>query len=211
MHSGGLTRFARGLLSIPSCCRDNIPAPLEGLQYIWAQRCFSTSATPSTPPSTPTTSAAPADNAATSQQNQPDTKDAARLEYEDEMRKLRRKWQGQHAQKLAIKAKAEATKTANKAVTIEGHRRKKAEMKELRMQIHEERRRLQSAELVSLGFLALFACCFALPWSRQACCACNARPYTSLQRNAKFTMKHPCHLVSCQLTVTETASQKGGA
>lgn len=73
------------------------------------------------------------------------------------MRKLRRKWQIQQAEKLAIRAKAEAIKDANKAVSIEAHRRKVAEMKELRMQIHEEKRRLQMAELVGFCFYVAVA------------------------------------------------------
>ncbi|DBB00583.1 TPA: hypothetical protein ACH3X3_002278 [Trebouxia sp. C0006] len=70
------------------------------------------------------------------------------------MRRLRRKWQIQQAEKLASRAKAEAIKDANKAVSTEAHRRNVAEMKELRMQIHEEKRRLQMAELAQRQALA---------------------------------------------------------
>ena len=56
--------------------------------------------------------------------------------------------------------KADAKKAANKAVTVEGHRRNMAVVKELRHQIHEEKRRLQVAELVKqLSFPASFAIC----------------------------------------------------
>ncbi|DBA77703.1 TPA: hypothetical protein ACH3X2_008401 [Trebouxia sp. C0005] len=150
MQSTGLTRFAKELLTKPCCCRSSIPVSVEGLQYIWAQRCFSTSDTPSTT----TAHSASADSTADFQQPQSGPRDTARLTYEADMRKLRRKWQIQQAEKLAIRAKAEAIKDANKAVSIEAHRRKVAEMKELRMQIHEEKRRLQMAELAQRQALA---------------------------------------------------------
>ena len=67
------------------------------------------------------------------------------------MRKLRRKWQSQHVQRVTAKAEAEAKKAANRAASEEAHRLKKAEMKDIRIQIHEEKRRLQAAELVSLS------------------------------------------------------------
>jgi hypothetical protein len=154
MQSTGLARFAKELLTKPCCCRGSIPVPLEGLQYIWAQRCFSTADTPSTA----TANSASADTTADPQQTQSSPRDTARLTYEADMRKLRRKWQIQQAEKLATRAKAEAIKDANKAVTMEAHRRKVAEMKELRMQIHEEKRRLQIAELV--GFSIPCCCCY---------------------------------------------------
>ena len=141
MQSGGVARFAKGLLSKPCSCCDSNPAPLEGLQYIWAQRCFSTSDRVSAPASL--------HKGAETQPNQLGAKDAARVAHASDMRNLRRKWQAQHAQKLAIQAKAEAVKTANKAVSIEAHRVKVAQIKELRTQIHEEKRRLQIAEQVS--------------------------------------------------------------
>lgn len=156
MQSGGLARFARDVLTKPCCCRGPIPPIVEGLQYISAQRCFTTSDLTSTS-SASTASADPADAAAVSAAAQhPETvaRDTAKMAYEADMRKLRRKWQVQHAEKLAIKAKAEAVKNANKAVTIEAHRRKVAQMKELRMQIHEEKRRLQIAELAQRQALA---------------------------------------------------------
>ena len=158
MQSGGLARFAKGVLTKPCCCRDTIPPVIEGLQYISAQRCFTTSHSPSTPNAS-TASADPVTAAVSTNAQQPETvaRDTAKVAYEADMRKLRRKWQVQHAEKLAIKAKAEALKNANKAVTIEAHRRKVAQMKELRMQIHEEKRRLQIAELV--GNIALCCCC----------------------------------------------------
>ncbi len=133
MQSTGLVRFANELLTKSCCCRRSIPVSLEGLQYIWAQRCFSTSDKDP-------------------QQTQPSPRDTARLIYEADMRRLRRKWQIQQAEKLASRAKAEAIKDANKAVSTEAHRRNVAEMKELRMQIHEEKRRLQMAELVRFLF-----------------------------------------------------------
>ena len=145
MQSGGVARFAKGLLSKPCSCCDSNPAPLEGLQYIWAQRCFSTLDRVSAPASLHNS----ADKGAETQPNQLGAKDAARVAHASDMRNLRRKWQAQHAQKLAIQAKAEAVKTANKAVSIEAHRVKVAQIKELRTQIHEEKRRLQIAEQVS--------------------------------------------------------------
>ncbi len=156
MQSTGLVRFAKELLTKPCCCRGSIPVSLEGLQYIWAQRCFSTSDTPSTA----TAQSASADTKADPQQTQSSPRDTARLRYEADMRKLRRRWQIQQAEKLATRAKAEAIKDANKAVSTEAHRRKVAEMKELRMQIHEEKRRLQIAELV--GFI--IPCCRCYCW-----------------------------------------------
>ena len=158
MQSGGLARFARDVLTKPCCCRGPIPPIVEGLQYISAQRCFTTSDLPSTS-SARIASADPANAAAVSaaaQHPEAVARDTAKMAYEADMRKLRRKWQAQHTEKLAIKAKAEAVKNANKAVTIEAHRHKVAQMKELRMQIHEEKRRLQIAELV--GSLALCCC-----------------------------------------------------
>ncbi len=146
MQSNGLVRFANELLTKSCCCRGSLPASLEGLQYIWAQRCFSTSDTPSTA----IAQSASADTKA--DPPHPSPRDTARLTYEADMRRLRRKWQIQQAEKLATRAKAEAIKDANKAVSTEAHRRHVAEMKELRMQIHEEKRRLQMAELVSLFF-----------------------------------------------------------
>ena len=157
MQSTGLARFAKELLTKPCCCRGSIPVPLEGLQYIWAQRCFSTADTPSTA----TANSASADTTADPQQTQSSPRDTARLTYEADMRKLRRKWQIQQAEKLATRAKAEAIKDANKAVSVEAHRRNVAEMKELRMQIHEEKRRLQMAELV--GFCIPCCCCYCWP------------------------------------------------
>ena len=151
MQSTGLARFAKELLTKPGCCRGSIPVSLEGLQYIWTQRCFSTSDTPSTT----SAQSASADTTADPQQPQPSPRNTARLSYEADMRKLRRKWQIQQAEKLAARAKAEAIKDANIAVSTEAHRHKVAEMKELRMQIHEEKRRLQMAELV--GFF--IPCC----------------------------------------------------
>lgn len=72
----------------------------------------------------------------------------AQLTYSQNVRDLRRKWQEQRAQKLAAKAKADAIKDANKAKSVEAHRRNLSAIKEVRMQIHEEKRRLQMAELV---------------------------------------------------------------
>lgn len=150
MQSGGVARFAKGLLSKPCSCCDSNPAPLEGLQYIWAQRCFSTSDRVSAPASLHNS----ADKGAETQPNQLGAKDAARVAHASDIRNLRRKWQAEHAQKLAIQAKAEAVKTANKAVSIEAHRVKVAQIKELRTQIHEEKRRLQIAEQVQRQALA---------------------------------------------------------
>ena len=83
-------------------------------------------------------------------QAEPQTADArvAQLTYSQNLRDLRKKWQEQRAQKLAAKAKADAIKDANKAKSVEAHRRNLSAMKDLRMQIHEEKRRLQMAELV---------------------------------------------------------------
>lgn len=169
MQSGGLARFAKGVLTKPYCCRDTIPPIVEGLQYTSAQRCFTTSYSLSTSNAS-TASADPVTAAVSANAQQPETvaRDTAKMAYEADMRKLRRKWQVQHAEKLAIKAKAEAVKNANKAVTIEAHRHKVAQMKELRMQIHEEKRRLQIAELV--GNIALCCCCTVV--SCRSHCTC---------------------------------------
>lgn len=75
---------------------------------------------------------------------------AAKLAYSKNLRQLRKTWQEQHAEKLATKAKADAIKNANKAKSVEAHRRNVSVMKELRIQIDMEKRRLQMAELVSL-------------------------------------------------------------
>lgn len=117
---------------------------LNGFQHPCAQRDVSTSATARESGE----SAQPSDSASEPEQAAADAKDVAKVVHANELRQLRRKWKAQHAQKLAIKAKADAKKTANKAVMIEGHRRNVAAMKELRGQIHEEKRRLQIAEMV---------------------------------------------------------------
>lgn len=117
---------------------------MKGLQCPCVQRGVSTSAT-AWDSSEPTDSS---DSASKSQQAASDAKDVAKVAHANELRQLRRKWKAQHAEKLAIKAKADAKKAANKAVMIEGHRRNVAAMKELRGQIHEEKRRLQFAEMV---------------------------------------------------------------
>ncbi|KAL0039080.1 hypothetical protein WJX77_007282 [Trebouxia sp. C0004] len=120
---------------------------LVGSNVLWRKSDSDTS-------STATAHSASADTTADPQQTQSSHRDTARLTYEADMRKLRRKWQIQQAEKLAARAKAEAIKDANKAVSIEAHRCKVAEMKELRMQIHEEKRRLQMAELAQRQALA---------------------------------------------------------
>ena len=137
MQHGAMVRFAKSLLSRRCTCFIVNPAHLERVQYIWAQRCFSTSDTPST-----------SDNSSVKPQTAA-SKDPAKLAYERDVRRLRRKWQAEHAQKLADKAKAEAIKAAKRAVMVEGHRRKVAKIKALRGQIHEEKQRLQNEELVS--------------------------------------------------------------
>lgn len=117
---------------------------MSGIQHPCAHRDVSTSATARDSDG----SAHPSDSASKPEQAAPDAKDVAKVVHANELRQLRRKWKAQHAQKLAIKAKADAKKAANKAVMVEGHRRNVAAMKELRGQIHEEKRRLQIAEMV---------------------------------------------------------------
>lgn len=117
---------------------------MNGFQHPCVQRDVSTSAI-----ARESSGAAPSsDSASDPEQAAPDAKDVAKVVHANELRQLRRKWKAQHAQKLAIKAKADAKKAANKAVMVEGHRRNVAAMKELRGQIHEEKRRLQRAEMV---------------------------------------------------------------
>lgn len=85
-------------------------------------------------------------------------RDPAKLSYTHDLRKLRKQWQEQQAQQLAQKAKRAAVKDANKAKSVEAHRQNVATMKELRIQINEEKRRLQVAELVNKAHAYLAAC-----------------------------------------------------
>ena len=144
MQIGGVVRLAHSFLARPHCPQETCAIVLKGLQYPCAQRDVSTSATArdSTAPATSS------ESASKSQQAAPEAKDAAKVVHANELRQLRRKWKAQHAEKLAIKAKADAKTAANKAIMIEGHRRNVAAMKELKGQIHEEKRRLQTAEMV---------------------------------------------------------------
>lgn len=73
---------------------------------------------------------------------------AAKLAYAQKLRELRKTWQEQRAEKLANRAKADAIRDANKAKAVEAHRRNVSVIKELRIQIDQEKRRLQMAELV---------------------------------------------------------------
>ena len=150
MQRSGLVRLAHSLLARPCCGLEPCGPLLEGLQYECGQQYFST-ATATTSSSSDT----PSQNTS-SQQAAPEAQSSAKVEHASALRQLRRKWKTQHAEKLAVKAKADAKKAANKAVTIEGHRRNMAVVKELRHQIHEEKRRLQIAELVKQLTLAEF-------------------------------------------------------
>lgn len=152
MQTSGMVRLAHSILARSSCHHETYAIAMKGFQYPCVQRDVSTSAT-ARDSSEPATSA---DTASKSQQPASDAKDVAKVVHANELRQLRRKWKAQHAEKLAIKAKADAKKAANKAVMIEGHRQNVAAMKELRGQIHEEKRRLQSAEMVRHKF-AVFA------------------------------------------------------
>ena len=120
----------------------------QPLQCVPLQRLISTSAS-SWDPSKP---AAVSNSTANTQQAAPQGKDIAKVAHANKLRQLRKKWQTQHAEKLASKAEADAKKAANIAVTTEGRRRNMAAVKELRGKIHQEKLRLQSAELVSSSF-----------------------------------------------------------
>lgn len=89
--------------------------------------------------------------------SQPADNRSEQLAYSQNLRELRKTWQEERAQKLAAKARADAIRDANKAKSVEAHRRNVSAMKELRMQIHEEKRRLQMAELVK-ALLAAHGC-----------------------------------------------------
>ena len=93
----------------------------------------------------------------------PADKHSEQLAYSQNLRELRKTWQEERAQKLAAKARADAIRDANKAKSVEAHRRNVSAMKELRMQIHEEKRRLQMAELVKsitrCMWLLAHSCC----------------------------------------------------
>ena len=144
MQNSGLVRLAHSILA-RSCCRKETYALLtKDIQFPCVQRDVTTSAT-ARDSSEPANSS---DSASKSQQAASNAKDVAKVMHANELRQLRKKWKAQHAEKLAIKAKADAKKAANKAVMIEGHRRNVAAMTELRGQIHEEKRRLQTAEMV---------------------------------------------------------------
>ena len=141
------------LLSRPCFCREAWTRPqillsCVDIQHAVSSQHFSTveKADLSEAEGPAATSAA---TPASDQQKKSEAQDTARLIHAEAMRKLRRKWQSQHAQRLAVKTEAEAKKSANKAASEEAHRAKKAQMKEIRVQIHEEKRRLQAAELVS--------------------------------------------------------------
>ena len=170
MQSNAVARHVVScLLSRPCCCREALWSRSDllpqcgALQNVWPSQRFSTAETGSA-------SSAADSSASTSASDQPqrsEAKDTARLAHAEAMRKLRRKWQSQHAQRLAVKAEAEAKKSANKAASEEAHRAKKAQMKELRVQIHEEKRRLQAAELVSLA-----CCCIVQFFHLKLYCVC---------------------------------------
>ena len=144
MQNSGLVRLAHSVLARPCCQQEAYAIVTKSFQYPYVQRGVSMSAT-ARDSSEPADSS---DTASKSQQAASGVKDVAKVVHANELRQLRRKWKAQHAEKLAIKAKADAKKAANKAVMIEGHRRNVAAMKELRNQIHEEKRRLQTAEMV---------------------------------------------------------------
>lgn len=148
MQNSGLVRLAHRMLTRP-CHRLESCGPLvEGLPYECSQRSVSTeTATHSSTPAISTDSSSQ-NSSSQSEQAAPQAQDSAKVAHANALRQLRRKWKAQHAEKLAVKAKADAQKAANKAVTVEGHRRNMAVVKELRHQIHEEKRRLQIAELV---------------------------------------------------------------
>ena len=154
MQSNAVARHVVScLLSRPCFCREALWSRSEllpqcgALQNTWSSQPFSTADTASEPNAADSSAITPASD----QPQRSEAKDTARLTHAEAMRKLRRKWQSQHAQRLAVKAEAEAKKNANKAASEAAHRAKKAQMKELRVQIHEEKRRLQAAELVSLS------------------------------------------------------------
>lgn len=143
-----MVRLAHGMLARSSRGYEPGGSFIEGLQYEWTGRSFSiATASDSSAPATSPDSFSQ-NSSSESQQAAAQSKDAAQVVHANALRQLRRKWKAQHAEKLAIKAKADAKKAANKALTVEGHRRNMAAAKELRNQIHEEKRRLQIAELV---------------------------------------------------------------
>ncbi|KAL3162280.1 hypothetical protein ABBQ32_009971 [Trebouxia sp. C0010 RCD-2024] len=154
MQNSGLVRLAHRMLTRP-CHRLESCGPLvEGLPYECSQRSVSTeTATHSSTPAISTDSSSQ-NSSSQSEQAAPQAQDSAKVAHANALRQLRRKWKAQHAEKLAVKAKADAQKAANKAVTVEGHRRNMAVVKELRHQIHEEKRRLQIAELAQRQALA---------------------------------------------------------
>lgn len=148
MQNGGVVRLVHSILTRPCCLLQATPASVEVMHDAWDQRLISTSATARQPSAT--TSESP--NSSDSQRVAAETKHAEKVVHANSLRQLRKKWQAQHAEKLAIQAKAAAKKAANIAVTQEGHRRNLAALKQLRAQIHEEKQRLQLAELVSCSF-----------------------------------------------------------
>ena len=150
MQNGGVVRLAHSILARPCCVLQICPTSTEGMRHAWEQCFFSTSTTARHPTVSATT--AESLNTSDSQRGAAGTKHAEKVVHANNLRRLRKKWQAQHAEQLAIKAKAAAKKAANIAVTQEGHRRNLAALKQLRAQIHEEKQRLQLAELVSCSF-----------------------------------------------------------
>ena len=155
MQNNRLVRLAHSILARR---RETYELVMKDFQCPCIQRDVSTSAAARSSDET----ANSLDNTWKSQQAASDATHVAKVVHANELRQLRKKWKAQHAEKLAIKAKADAKKAANKAVMIEGHRRNVAAMKELRGQIHEEKRRLQIAETVRHISLFLLTQCGVL-------------------------------------------------
>ena len=165
MQNSGLIRLAHSVFARPFCHQEAFASVVKGWQCPCVQRSVSTSATARDS----SEAADSSDSASKSQQGASDVKDVAKVAHANELRQLRRKWKAQHAEKLAIKAKADAKKAANKAVMIEGHRRNVAAMKELRGQMHEEKRRLQFADMARhlSPLILLKQCCRSVSHAQQ--------------------------------------------